>query len=178
MNSKLFWEEYWGSNDPDTVHFSYSAGEIRRLDPEKDRLLLKNIARNGDGVRQKAALRMLGVDRVPEKDPDYTSDDIFDEAYWLIEEQVQRVDDVELLKGAAFHAFGEKRYFAFCRLTGYRYPAPAADAYSHRTFAVAPFPDWTREEADAFCREMIERNGPFAREARACLSGSFRADGR
>ena len=169
MNSKLFWLENLGSNDPKTVHFSYSAGEVRRLDAEKDRLLLRNIARNGDGVRQKAALRKLGVDQIPEKDPDYTSDDIFDEAYWLIEEQVQRVEDEALLKEAAYRGFGEKRYFAFCRLTGYRYPAPASDAYSHRTYAVERFPDWTEEEVRSFCREMIRRNGPFAREARECL---------
>ena len=172
MNSKLFWPENQGDNDPETVHYLYSAGEIRHLDPEKDRLLLRNIARNGDGVRQKAALRKLGVDQVPEKDPDYTSDDLFDEAYWLIDEQVRRVEDPELLKEAAFHGFGEKRCFAFCRLTGYRYPAPASDAYSHRTFDVPPFPDWTGEDVSAFCREMIEKNGPFAREARAYLDRS------
>ena len=127
MDSKLFWPENLGSNDPETVHYLYSAGEVRHLDPEKDRLLLRNIARNGSGVRQRAALKRLGVEQVPERDPDYTSDDIFDEAYWLIEEQVLRVEDVELLKRAAFQGFGEKRYFAFCRLTGYRYPAPASD---------------------------------------------------
>ena len=169
MNSKLFWPEYQGSNDPETVHFSYSAGEVRRLDAEKDRLLLRNIARNGDGARRKAALRKLGVDHVPEKDPDYTSDDTFDEEYWLVEEQVQRVEDGELLQEAAFHAFGEKRYFAFCRLTGYRYPAPASDACSHRTYAVERFPGWTEEEVRNFCREMIRRDGPFAREARECF---------
>ncbi len=169
MNSKLFWAEYQGTNDPKTVHYLYSAGEVRHLDPERDKLLLRNIARNGDGVRQKAALRVLKVDHVPEKDPDYTSDDLFDEAYWLIDEQVRRVEDEELLKRAAFHAFGEKRYFAFCRLTGYRYPAPASDACSHRTFAVERFSDWTEEDVRSFCREMIRQNGPFAREAGACL---------
>lgn len=169
MNSKLFWTENLGSNDPKTVHFSYSSGDVRRLDPERDRLLLRNIARYGDGVRQKAALRVLGVDSVPERDPDYTSDDIFDEAYWLIEEQVRRVEDGALLREAAFHGFGEKRYFAFCRLTGYRYPAPASDADSHRTYTVERFPDWRSEDIRGFCREMIRRNGPFAREARECL---------
>ena len=172
MNSKLFWPENLGSNDPETVHYLYSAGEVRHLDPEKNRLLLRNIARNGNGVRQKAALRKLGVDQVPEKDPEYTSDDIFDEAYWLIDEQIRRVEDETLLKEAAYHGFGEKRYFAFCRLTGYRYPAPASDAYSHRTYAVETFPDQTAEDIRDFCREMIRRNGPFAREARAYLDTS------
>ena len=169
MNSKLFWPENLGSGDPGAVHLLYSAGEIRRLDPLRDRLLLENIARNGSGVRRKAALRVLGTDHVPEKDPDYTSDGIFDEGYWLTGEQVLRVEDPELLKQAAFRGFGEKRYFAFCRLTGYRYPAPACDAYSHRTFAVLRFPDIAPGEVRSFCREMAERNGPFLREALACL---------
>ena len=170
MDSKLYGKENIGIHDPATVHYLYAAGEVRRLDPQKDRLLLENIARNGDGIRQKAALRKLGVDAVPEKDPDYTSDDIFDEAYWLAEEQVLQVTDVELLKEAAFHGSGEKRYFAFCRLTGYRYPAPACDAFSHRTFACGQLPGLTVQEIRAFCQEMIERNGPFVQEAKACLS--------
>ena len=169
MDSKLFWPENQGSNDPETVHYLFSAGEVRRLDPRRDRLLLENIARNGSGVRQKAALLVLGMDHVPEKDPDYTSDDIFDEAYWLIAEQVLRVEDVDLLKRAAFRGFGEKRRFAFCRLTGYRYPAPANDAFSHRTYDVPRFPGITPGEVRAFCREMAEQNGPLAREALACL---------
>ena len=170
MDSKLYWKENMGSHDPETVHYLFSAGEVRHLDAEKDRLLLRNIARNGDGVRQKAAQRKLGVDAVPAQDPDYTSDDIFDEAYFLAEEQVLQVADAELLKEAAFHGFGEKRYFAFCRLTGYRYPAPSCDAYSHRTFACGRLPGFTDEDVRAFCREMVEKKGPFAREAASCLA--------
>ncbi len=169
MNSKLFWNENLGSNDPETVHYLYSAAEVRRLDPEKDRLLLKNSARNGNGIRQRAALRKLGVDHVPVQDPDHTSDEVFDEAYWLIDEQVLRVDDPAFLVRAAFEGFGEKRYFAFCRLTGYRYPAPDCDALSHRTYACPRFPGYTDDDVRAFCREMIARNGLFSREAKECL---------
>ena len=170
MDSKLYWKENMGSHDPETVHYLFSAGEVMHLlDAQKDRLLLENIARNGSGARQKAALRKLGVDAVPPQDPDYTSDDLFDEAYFLAEEQVLRVEDAELLKEVAFRGFGEKRYFAFCHLTGYRYPAPACDACSHRTFACGRLPGFTDEKVRAFCREMIEQSGPFAREAKACL---------
>ncbi len=161
MSSKLIWEDDLGSDDMETVRYLYSAADVRRLGPQRYLLLLENIARNGDGVRQKAALKILQVDHVPEQDPDYTSNDIFDEAYWLIWGQVLRVEDGELLKQTAYHGFGEKHYFAFCRLTGYRYPAPASDAYSHRTYAVERFPGITAEEIRAFCREMVARNGPL-----------------
>ena len=57
MDSKLYWQENMGTHDPETVHYLFSAGEVRRLDAEKDKLLLRNIARHGDGIRQKAALR-------------------------------------------------------------------------------------------------------------------------
>ena len=169
MDSKLYWQENMGTHDPETVHYLFSAGEVRRLDAEKDKLLLRNIARHGDGIRQKAALRKLGVEAVPAEDPDYTSDGLFDEAYFLAEEQVRQVADPELLREVAFRGFGEKRYFAFCRLTGYRYPAPACDAYSHRTFACGRLPGLADEEVLAFCREMVDKKGPFAREAQACL---------
>ena len=94
---------------------------------------------------------------------------LFDEAYWLIDEQVLRVDDPALLVRAAFEGFGEKRYFAFCRLTGYRYPAPDCDALSHRTYACPRFPGYTDDDVRAFCRKMIARNGLFSREAKECL---------
>ncbi len=169
MNSLLFSADRIGSHDPDTIHLMYSAGDIRRLDPAKDRLLLMNLARNASGIRQQAALRKLGLTAVPAVDPAYRSDDLFDEAYWLIDEQVLRVDDPALLVRAAFEGFGEKRYFAFCRLTGYRYPAPDCDALSHRTYACPRFPGYTDDDVRAFCREMIARNGLFSREAKECL---------
>ena len=171
MNSKLYCPDLWGSHDPETLHYAYSAGEIRHLDPEKDKLLLNNLARNASGVRRKAALMKLGAMEAGEAPEGYTSDDIYDEAYWLAEEQVLRVEDPELLKRAAFEAFGEKRYFAFCRLTGYRYPAPESDAFSHRTFEVGRFPDLDQQEVEDFCREMIEKCGPFTKEAAEILNG-------
>ena len=176
MDSKLYWKEHMGSHDPETVHYLFSGGEVRHLDAKKDKLLLRNIARYGDGVRQKAALRKLGVDAVPDMDPDFTSDGIFDEAYFLAEEQVLQVADPALLQEVAFHGFGEKRYFAFCRLTGYRYPAPACDAYSHRTFACGRLPELTDEDVKDFCREMVAKKGPFAREAAACLANLPKVD--
>ena len=170
MNSKLYCPDLWGSHDPETLQYAYSSGEIRQLDPEKDKLLLHYLARHAGGTRRKAALMKLGVSQVSEAPEGYTSDDMYDEAYWLAGEQVLRVDDPELLKQAAFEAFGEKRYFAFCRLTGYHFPAPANDVCSHRTFEVERFPGQTEQEVLGFCREMIERNGPFAREAAEILN--------
>lgn len=168
---KLFLPEYRDAA-PETLFLYFSRGEILRLDPKKDRLLLENIARNAQGPQQTAALRRLGLDAPPPPNPDFVSDDLFDEAYWLLAEQVRQLEtmaDHELLRTVAFASRAMAGRFAFCRLTGCRFPAPACDAYSHRDYACGR-PAWmTDADVRAFCREMVEKNGPFAAEAGALL---------
>ena len=168
---KLFQVENHSAG-PEDYFYLASIGEIRYMDPEKDRLLLENVARNAVGTMRKAALRRLGLAEPPLPDPRYLSDGIFDERYWALNEQILRVSqmaDWELLRTAAFASRSEASCFAFCRLTGWRLAPPACDAFSHRDFACGRV-DWmAAEDVKDLCREMIGRHGPFAREAAQCL---------
>lgn len=171
IGRKLFQIENRGT-EPEHYHLLFSAGEARRLDPEKDRLLLENIARNALGTLQKAALRRLGLTEPPPPNPDYVSDGQFDESYWILDEQIRQMEEMadhELLYTAAFTSHSEAGCFAFCRLTGWRFPAPACDAYSHRDYACGRVAWMDEEDVRAFCREMIERRGPFAPECETLL---------
>ena len=158
--------------EPEQYYLLFSTGEVRHLHPEKDRLLLGNIARNAVGTQQKAALRRLGLTEPPPPNPDYVSDGLFDESYWILDEQIRQMEEMadwELLHAAAFASRSEAACFAFCRLTGSRLPSPACDAYSHRDYACGRAAWMKEEDVRAFCREMIEQRGPFARECEALL---------
>lgn len=182
---KLFRKENLNTWTPGDLYLLFPSADIRYMDPDRDRLLLQNIARNAQGTQRKAALRRLGVSEVPEADPDHVSDDIFDESYWILDEQVCAMEDmadIETLKEAAFAPRCEAGAFAFCRLTGYSFLPPECDAYSHRTFDCGLHPQMGPEDVRAFCREMVRRQGPYAEEAKACLlrggAGSDEQEGR
>lgn len=171
IGRKLFQMENRGT-DPEQYYLLFSSGEVLHLDPTRDRLLLENIARNAAGNRQKAALRRLGLTEPPPPNRDYVSDDLFDESYWILDEQIRQMEelaDYELLHAAAFASRSEAACFAFCRLTGWRFSSPACDAYSHRDYACGRVAWMKEEELRAFCREMIERRGPFETECEALL---------
>ena len=168
---KLFSPEKLSLTPEEYFHL-FSAGEVRRMNPEVDRLLLENIARHAVGTRQKAALRRLSLTEPQPPNPDYVSDDLFDESYWILDEQIRQMEEMadwELLRGAAFASRSEAACFAFCRLTGWRFPSPECDAYSHRDYACGRAAWMKEEDVRAFCREMIEQRGPFARECEALL---------
>ena len=172
MNGRKLFAPAGGSLDPETLYLRFSAGEVRHMDPERDRLLLENIARHARGTEQRAALRRLGRCEPPPPDPACVSDGIFDESYWILDEQLRKLDklaDFETLRAAAFASRSEAGTFDFCRLTGYRFPPPACDAYSHRDFACGRVAWMSGEDVRALCREMVEGRGPFAPEAGALL---------
>ena len=167
--SKLFEKDNWNLSDFSLIHYLYSAAEVKNLHPEDDRLLLENIARNAEGSTKKMALRVLGVSEVPKVDDSLISDGIYDEPYWLYREQVKRITDPEILIETLYEASGMIARFAFCYYTGYAYPSPEEDAYSHRTFECGRFPGNTDAVIENFCVEMVRIWGPFMKEARECL---------
>lgn len=182
MISRLYEREHWGNDDPERLCFLYPALEIlrRRIDPGANRLVLALIARYGTDRQKKAICTVLGTEDAEayaEKViADCTSDGIFDAEYLLAEEQIRLVDDAEHLKAAAYEAGYYKSRFAFCRLTGYSFPSPENDAYSHRTFRCERLAAFADEDVRTFCEEMIQRRGPFAEEAAEILSGRHIAE--
>ncbi len=172
MNSKLYEKDYRSIREPELLGVAYSSSEIRKLDPEKDRLLLSTLARYGSGTARKMALNTQGlsdISEVTEILTNLTSDDRSDEMYWLFREQVQRVDDPEILKETALQEAGVSGTFAFCYLTGYKYPAPEDDSRSHRTFECGKAENISDEEVRAFCDRMIAEEGPFRQQAEEVL---------
>ena len=172
IGRKLFQSDKRGT-ELEALYLLFSSGEVRRMDAQRDRLLLGNIARHAPGTEQKAALRRLGLTEPPPPNPDSISDELFDERYWILSEQIVQLtemEDCELLRAAAFSGRSMEGCFAFCRLTGWRFPAPACDAYSHRDYACGRISWMTDGEVRAFCRKMLDRRSPFASEAAACLA--------
>jgi hypothetical protein len=94
------------------------AQEIRNLDPVEDRYYLEYIVQYAVGTRQKLLMRKLGISELPEKrrNPEDPSDRDYEE-YFILEEQVAREPDAEILKEAAYEAPTQMARFAFCRLT-------------------------------------------------------------
>ena len=131
MNGKLFSQAGRNITDPSLVPFCYKSAEVLRLSFEEDRLLLETLARHGRGTLAKAALRRLGIESNDEISP---AEEAKDEMYFLLGEQVKRVDSMEVLKDCAMHGSYMHALFAFCRLTGGSFPAPDNDSLSHRTY--------------------------------------------
>ena len=146
------------------------AQEIRNLDPVEDRYYLEYIVQYAVGTRQKLLMRKLGISELPEKrrNPEDPSDRDYEE-YFILEEQVAREPDAEVLKEAVYRAPTKMATFAFCRLTGYFYPSPWNDAYSYRNYECGWKEGMTTEDVVEFCREMIAVQGPFVREAEEIL---------
>ena len=158
---RRFWEEEpWPS-----------VQEIRNLDLKEDRCYLEYMVQYARGSHQKRLMKKLGINELPEKtrnleDP---SDRDYEE-YFVLEEQVAREPDAEILKEAAYEASTQMAKFAFCRLTKYSYPSPWNDAYSYRTYECGWKEGMTTEDVIEFCREMITVQGPFVREAEEVLA--------
>lgn len=141
------------------------------IDKERDeRLLNFMLHRAAEPVAKRGMLRHR-LKEMPEPmvNIDYPEDERYPE-YIVLSEQVVQEDDTEVLKAAALNSSDwNMAAFAFCRLTGYSWPPDECDAYSYRTYECGLKADMTRGDIEAFCHEMIERNGRFADEARAWL---------
>ena len=148
-----------------------SPQEIRNLDPIEDRYYLEHLVRYARGARQKLLMKKLGIAELPEKlaNPEDPSDRDY-EKYIILEEQVAREPDAEILKEAVYKAPTQMATFAFCRLTSYFYPSPWNDAYSYHNYECGWKEGMTTEDVIAFCREMIAVQGPFIREAEEILA--------
>ena len=148
-----------------------SEQEIKNLDPIEDRRYLEYMVQYALGWRKKKIMKKLGISELPEKrenmedrsDPDYTE-------YFVLEEQVAREPDAEVLKEAVYEASTQMAKFAFCYLTKYSYFSPWCDAYSYRTYNCGWKEGMTTEDVVEFCREMIAVQGPFVREAEEILA--------
>ena len=148
-----------------------SLGEIRGLDPEEDRYYREYIVLHLRSPRRERLMQRLGIRELPEEMVNI--DDPSDELYWeyiVLNEQVEREPDAEVLKEAVYEASGQMARFAFCRLTKYSYPWPECDAYSYRTYECGWKEGMTTEEVVEFCHEMIAVCGPFAKEAKEILA--------
>ncbi len=152
---------------PQDYQYIFILSDIRYLNPERDRLLLENLARNKSGTPCRAALLKLGLQEPPKEVFDRPSD----EKYRILEEQVLQLTDIasyDLLKEAAYDSYCAASAFAFCRLTGskvYSLEGP----YCMYNFSCGRLPCMTDEDVLTFCREMVEKNGPFTEEAAELL---------
>ena len=148
-----------------------TAQELRNLDPKEDRRYLEYMVQYAYGARQKLIMKKLGISELPEKmvNPEDPSDRDYEE-YFILEEQVAREPDAEVLKEAVYEAPTQMATFSFCYLTDYYYPSPWNDAYSYRNYECGWKEGMTTEDVIEFCREMIAVQGPFAREAQEILA--------
>ena len=152
---------------PEDYQYIFTLGDIRFLNPERDRLLLENLARNTYGTPCRAALRKLGLQEPPEEAPGGSSD----EKYRILEEQVLQLTDIasyDLLKEAAFDSRCTAAAFAFCRLTGSKVYSQGGP-YCMYDFSCGRLPCMTDKDVLEFSREMVEKNGPFRKEASEIL---------
>ena len=162
MGIRIFKRDNWSRWEDG--FFGY--GDFRKLDPEKDRLLLAYMLSRCDEGKRTRVTEKLGITEVPALPVNVDDED--DERYapyLVMQEQVMREEDYWTLREAAFEAPGPMRRFAFCRLTGYSWPPDECDAYSYRTYSCGLKSGLTREDIECFCREMIDNRGPFAAEA-------------
>ena len=171
MGVKIFRENNWHRITNGVI----SRGDILRLDREKDKELIAYLIRRAPpacaGSMLQYAGEKYGVTERPEplKNTDDPDDPRWEE-YFVLQEQAVREEDRAVLEKAAFHGSQyDMAAFAFCRLTGYGFPTDGCDAYSYRTFRCDTLPGMTEEDIRAFCRRMIEKEGPFKKQAEECL---------
>jgi hypothetical protein len=167
MSIRVFRKSKWRDLEQGYLLFSDCVG----LDPVLDRLLIERVAgklvrriRDDNSERWMSVfLRKYGFSKAPEERDDRL----------VLREQVVRENDKEVLKEAAFrnrkHDVGR---FAFCRLTGYNLDFPESDGSDRddNPYSCGLKSDMIREDIEEFCREMIEKEGPFAEEARQWLA--------
>ena len=171
MGVKIFRDDNWNRLTSGAV----SRKDIMQLDGEKDRELIGYlIAHAHDPCRSsmiKYASEKYGMDELPQPHQNIDApDDPYYEEYFVLQEQVIREDDADVLKEAALHSSNyDMAAFAFCRLTGYSFPQNECDAYSYRTFDCGILPRMTIGDIREFCRMMIAERGRFANVAEECL---------
>ena len=141
--------------------------DTRRLDRYKDKCLLEYMAVYGRPDVSEWAMKALGVSEVPDSIGGigcaYSEDKIY-QRYVVVHEQVMRETDYRILEKAAYEAPYELANPAFCRITGISCPdPPAIDIYNPGPYGLKFH--MSREDIEQLCREMIERNGPFANKA-------------
>ena len=171
MGIKIFRDNNWNRIRNGII----SRKDIMDLDNERDSELIRYlIAHAPEPCRSsmmKYAVEEYGMEDLPK--PQKNIDDLNDpyyEEYLVLHEQVVREDDAEELKEAALHSPNyDMAAFAFCRITGYSFPASDCDAYSYRTFSCGTLPGMTTEDIREFCRVMIEEGGPLKDVAKECL---------
>ncbi len=171
MGVKIFRNDNWHR----ITHGVISREDIMCLDGEKDRELIGYLIRHAPSECGRSMLEYAGdnygTDGMPEplKNID-APDDPYYEGYFVLQEQVVREDDCDVLKEAALHNSNyDMAAFAFCRLTGYSFPPSDCDAYSYRTFSCETLPGMTAESIREFCRAVIVKGGPFKDAAEECL---------
>ena len=149
----------WESGPYTVIDFS--------LDPEKDRWLIRHLIGHGSEIQRRRMMIKFGFDDLPA--PPVNIDDPEDTQYapyLLLREQVMREDDYWTLKTAMLEAPDiMMRRFAFSRLTGYSWPPDERDAYSYRTYACGLKSQVSREDIEDLCRELVYRNGRYAKRA-------------
>jgi hypothetical protein len=171
MGVKIFRDDNWHGIANGVI----SRKDIMHLDGEKDRELIGYLLAHAPepcrSSMMKYAAENYGMDELPA--PRINIDDPEDTFFWeyaVLREQVAREDDRDALKAAALHCADRGvAAFAFCRLTGYRFPPGACGAYSYRTFDCGVLPGMTAEDIRVFCRTVIEGGRPFANVAEECL---------
>ena len=151
-----------------------SGADFRELDPEKDCELLGYLLRRASQRYSDRVMEKYGIADIPEKPVNIDApNDAEYEPYFVLLEQVKREEEKSVLREATFSKERtDQAKFAFCRLTGYRYCPSACDAYSYRTFDCGRMEGITDEEAKTFCQDMIDKKGPFCKEAEELLRDS------
>ena len=144
-----------------------SRRDIMHLDGEKDRMLIGYLAAHAPEPCRSSMIKYTaekyGMAELPEMPENIDDpDDPYYEAYFVLQEQVCRENDYDVLKEAALHSPNyDMAAFAFCRLTGYSFPPSDCDAYSYRTFSCDTLPGMTTEDIREFCRMTIAEGGPL-----------------
>ncbi len=137
-----------------------SSVAVRRADPDihADRIFLNYfVYQRESGKAVEEALKKLGgeLDGWFLTDPDY----------WTQYGKFENEDDISYLRKIVSGQRNMASKFAFSRLTGYTFPVPENDAYSYKRYNTGIAIGLSPEAVKAFCQEMIDSSGIFAKEA-------------
>lgn len=171
MGIKIFREDDWNRIRCGDI----SRRDIMGLDPDLDReligYLLLHAQRERAASMKSYAREKYGMGELPK--PLVNTDDPADTDYWeymVLQEQIMRERDPEALINAALHSSDyNMAAFAFCRLTGTRFPASENDAYSYRTYSCDRMLRVTEELIRELCLGIIEKEGYLKDAAEECL---------
>lgn len=171
MGIKIFRDDNWNRIRCGDI----SRRDIMGLDPDLDReligYLLLHAQKELAASMRNYASEKYGMHELPK--PLVNTDDPADTDYWeymVLQEQIMRERDPETLINAALHSSDyNMAAFAFCRLTGTRFPASENDAYSYRTYSCDMMPGVTEERIRELCLRIIEKEGYLKDAAEECL---------